>query len=386
LKSENKKHRYDYAIVGAGAAGLMLANAMINDPFFLNTSIILLDRDEKKINDRTWCFWEKGTGEFDHMVSKKWNHIHFAGQTFSKKYAIAPYAYKMIQGIDFYRSLMAKIKACPYIHFITDEIGSITDEGNKVTITGKDGLYVAKQAFSSLFDYDMVRHQNKYPVLQQHFLGWFITTENPVFEKDTATYMDFSVPQNGQTRFMYVLPTSPTEALVEYTLFSEELLPKEAYETAIKEYIYGHLKVSAFTLRETEQGSIPMTCYDFREHQTPNIRYIGTAGGWAKPSTGYTFMSTARKIPKLLAHIKSGKPLDELEFKNKFWYYDLLFLDVLHQANAKGHTIFESLFKNRTPHQIFKFLDEQTNLWEDLGTIMASPKWPFTKALVKRLF
>ena len=128
MKSENKKNQYDYAIVGAGAAGLMLANAMINDPFFLNTSIILLDRDEKKINDRTWCFWEKGTGEFDHMVSKKWNHIHFAGQTFSKKYAIAPYAYKMIQGIDFYRSLMAKIKACPNIHFITDEIGSITDD------------------------------------------------------------------------------------------------------------------------------------------------------------------------------------------------------------------------------------------------------------------
>jgi lycopene beta-cyclase len=35
---------------------------------------------------------------------------------------------------------------------------------------------------------------------------------------------------------MYVLPTSPTEALLEYTLFSHDLAKAE-YETAIKEYI-----------------------------------------------------------------------------------------------------------------------------------------------------
>lgn len=385
-KTKNINKTYDYAIVGAGAAGLMLADAMINDPFFKNASILLLDRDEKMTNDRTWCYWEKGAGAFDKLVSKKWDHIHFAGQNFSNRYPIAPYAYKMVRGIDFYRALMAKVAASDHIAFIQDEVRTLTDEGEQVAIAGVKNSYYAKRAFSSLFDYGMVRHQRKFPVLQQHFLGWFITTENPVFNADTATYMDFSVPQDGHTRFMYVLPTSPTEALVEYTLFSEELLPKEAYETAIKDYVYGHLKASHFTLRETEQGSIPMTCYDFKEHQTPNIRHIGTAGGWAKPSTGYTFMSTARKIPQLVAHIKSGQPLDKLNFKNKFWYYDLLFLDVLHQDNANGHVVFESLFQSRTPHQIFKFLDEQTTIWEDLGTIMASPKAPFTKALIKRLF
>lgn len=386
LKSENTQKKYDFAIVGAGAAGLMLANAMMEDAFFKDARILLLDKDEKLANDRTWCFWEKGNGAFDRLVHKKWNHIHFAGQTFSKRYPIAPYAYKMVRGIDFYRSLMAKVAASATIDFVQDEVRDLRDMAEGVSITGVKGTYTAKKAFSSLFDYGMVRHQRKFPVLQQHFLGWFITTENPVFDADMATYMDFSVAQDGHTRFMYVLPTSPTEALVEYTLFSEELLPMEAYETAIKDYIYGHLKISQFTLRETERGSIPMTCYDFKEHQTPNIRRIGTAGGWAKPSTGYTFMSTARKIPKLVAHIKSGQPLDKLSFKNKFWYYDLLFLDVLHQDNANGHIVFESLFQSRTPHQIFKFLDEETDIWEDLGTILASPKTPFTKALIKRLF
>ena len=36
--------------------------------------------------------------------------------------------------------------------------------------------------------------------------------------------MDFSIDQNFTTQFMYILPFSKTEALVEYTLFSENLL------------------------------------------------------------------------------------------------------------------------------------------------------------------
>jgi len=129
-----------------------------------------------------------------------------------------------------------------------------------------------------------------------------------------------------------------------------------------------------------------MTCYDFKEHHTNRIRFIGTAGGWAKPSTGYTFMSTSKKIPKLIAFLKTGKPLKELNYKNRFWYYDLLLLDVLHSNNEKGHLIFQKLFKNRDPQLIFKFLDEDTSITEDIYYILGCPKTPFTKALIKRLF
>ncbi|HLT52021.1 MAG TPA: lycopene cyclase family protein, partial [Arenibacter sp.] len=56
---------YDYIIIGAGAAGLLLADGLGKDPFFRNRSILLLDRDLKQKNDRTWCFWEAGKGDFD---------------------------------------------------------------------------------------------------------------------------------------------------------------------------------------------------------------------------------------------------------------------------------------------------------------------------------
>jgi lycopene beta-cyclase len=129
-----------------------------------------------------------------------------------------------------------------------------------------------------------------------------------------------------------------------------------------------------------------MTAYDFKAHHSKNMRYIGTAGGWAKPSTGYTFRSTAKKTPKMLEHIKSGKPLNSLSYRTKFWYYDLLFIDVLFNDNAQGYNIFETLFKNRKPQQVFKFLDEETSFIEDVGNMMGSPIVPFTKALFRRLF
>ncbi len=377
---------FDYIIIGAGAAGMMLADAMISDEFFKDKSILLLDKDGKQTNDRTWCFWEKGEGQFDHLVHKKWNHIYFGGKQFSKRFNINPYTYKMIRGIDFYNSLLQRVASHPGIIFKQSEVTDVIDSREHVTVSTLDGTFIGKQIFNSLFHYEMATHQTKYPVLQQHFLGWFVKTKTAVFDVDQATYMDFSIPQKGNTRFMYVLPTTENEALLEYTLFSKDLLPKKEYENAIKDYVENELKCADYEIIETEMGSIPMTCYDFQEHHSKYIRYIGTAGGWAKPSTGYTFASTARKIPVLIDHIKSGKPLHKLNFKNRFWFYDLLFLDVLDKDNANGHYIFETLFKNRDPKLIFKFLDEKTKLWEDVNYIWGCPKKPFIKALLGRLF
>jgi lycopene beta-cyclase len=377
---------YDYIIIGAGAAGLMLADAMIKDPFFKEKSILLLDKDSKKNNDRTWCFWEKGEGQFDSLVHKKWNHIYFAGQQFSNRFNINPYTYKMLRGIDFYESILQRIQMHPNVTFKQTEVTAVVDNGENVKITTSEESFIGARVFNSIFDYKMATHQKEYPVLQQHFLGWFVKTKEPVFDTDQATYMDFSIEQKGNTRFMYVLPVSESEALIEYTLFSEDLLPKDEYEMAIKKYLEKDLDCSNYEITEKEMGSIPMTCYDFKEHHTQNMRYIGTAGGWAKPSTGYTFASTARKIPVLIDFIKTRKPLNNLSFKNRFWYYDLLFLDVLYKDNANGFQIFETLFKNRNPKFIFKFLDEQTTILEDLKYIWGCPKKPFIKALWQRIF
>ena len=71
---------------------------------------------------------------------------------------------------------------------------------------------------------------SKKDTLLQHFMGWEITTETPVFNPEIGTLMDFSLSQQHGITFMYILPVSPNRALVEYTLFTGEVLPKEEYK------------------------------------------------------------------------------------------------------------------------------------------------------------
>lgn len=379
-------NEYDYIIIGAGASGLLLADAILNDSFFDQKKILLLDKNPKNTNDRTWCFWEESNGQFEEIIYKRWNSIHFQGKDVLKRTDIKPYSYKMIRSIDFYNHYLGRIKESSNITFVQEAMVDLNESASEVTVKTTNNTYSSKYIFNSLFDYKMATEQKKYPVLQQHFVGWVIKTKKPIFNANEVTYMDFSIPQKGNTRFMYVLPYSNDTALIEYTLFSEQLLPKGEYEAAIKEYLVARFQCDTYEIIEKEAGSIPMTAYDFREHHTKRIRYIGTAGGWAKPSTGYTLMSTANKIPKLIEHIKLGEPLQKMKLKNKFWFYDMLFLDVLHHNNGNGHAIFESIFKALKPQMVFKFLDEKTSLIEDIIYINTCPKTPFIKALLRRFF
>ena len=54
-------------------------------------------------------------------------------------------------------------------------------------------------------------------------------------------------------------------------------------------------------------------------------------------------------------------------------------------ANELGSKIFSSMFKKGDSTVIFKFLDEETSIWEDLQVIWRCPKMIFVKALIGRI-
>lgn len=388
---------YDYIIVGAGAAGLMLANAMALDPFFSGQRILVLDKDPKEANDRTWCFWEKNEGPLEALICRDWSLIGVSENDQLTPSPILPYKYKMLKGATFYEAMKKGLTHSPNCHFVLEEVteintvsaaasastetaGFLKNGHTKVTTTS--GTYFAPRVFNSIFDYKPLLAQDRYPVLQQHFVGWFVSTQNPVFNPEMATFMDFRVAQKGNTRFMYVLPTSATTALVEYTLFSKDRLKKEAYEAAIVSYLED-IKAGDYEINDTEVGSIPMTCYPFKQFNTPHLLHIGTAGGWSKPSTGFTFRNTQKQVPALVAHLKKGKPLDQFPSKDRFWWYDHILLEVLASDNSQGKAIFEGLFKRRSAPLILKFLSQETHFFQELYIMSAADKWRFTKAFFK---
>ena len=199
-----------------------------------------------------------------------------------------------------------------------------------------------------------------------------------------VTFMDFKIPQNGNTRFMYVLPIDKKTALFEYTLFSKDLLKVSEYEKAIKDYLK-EKNIIDYEISEKEVGNIPMTSFKFEKFNSKNILNIGTAGGWTKASTGYTFSNTSKKTKTLIEFLKSKDDLYKFKQRGKYWYYDLLFLDVLSRNNEEGSALFSAMFKSGNIKSIFRFLDEESTLIEDFRIITSIPSKRFIQAIFKRL-
>jgi lycopene beta-cyclase len=377
--------KYDYIILGAGASGLMLAYRMATDPFFDDKTILIIDKAKSKGNDRTWCFWEQGLGEWDNLLAKTWQKIYFGSKSYSKEIEILPYQYKMIRSENFYNSLWEVINKKANITFRQDTVINFIEHKHKVEVVTNSGVYFGSKLFNSLYKSKLCDSQNKYPVLQQHFVGWFVKTKESVFDDSVATFMDFTVPQKGNTRFMYMLPLDKTTALFEYTLFSEELLELEDYENAIVDYLK-QKNISDFDIIEKEKGVIPMTSFKFSQLNSKHILNIGTAGGWTKASTGYTFRNITKKTKYLIEFLKYKKDLSQFHEKSKFWFYDLIFLDVLANYNNEGAALFSSMFNKADIKTIFKFLDEESTLYEDLKIILSVPPKRFIQSFFKRLF
>ncbi|MBF6641551.1 lycopene cyclase [Flavobacterium sp. J49] len=377
------KH-YHYIFTGAGLSALMTVYEMVLSGKFKDKSILLIDENSKKTNDRTWCFWDD-KGLYDDMASAKWQSAWFKNKVFERQLNLSPYQYKMVKGLDFYNKVFKLISKEENITFLNQKVLDFQELGHHCVVKTVEESFTCNQIFNSIFNPEVVKNQTKYPFLHQHFIGWFIQSKEPVFHPDCATFMDFSVEQKGNTRFMYVLPTSQTEALLEYTLFSKDLLPVAEYETEIKNYI-NKLGITSYELLEKEQGNIPMTCYPFWQHNSKNILNIGSAGGWTKASTGYTFKNTTKKSKALVQFLSKENDLTKFHKADKFWFYDLLLLDILDQKNHLGSTIFSAMFEKGNTTVIFKFLDEETSFWEDLQVIWKCPKMLFIKALFGRIF
>lgn len=374
---------YHYIFTGSGLSALMTVYEMMLSGRFNDKSILLIDENPKKSNDRTWCFWDENH-LFDEIVSKKWPQATFSNKNFSRVLELAPYEYKKIDGVAFYDMVFKNISEHKNIHFLNQKVVDFSELGNHCVVKTEAENFTCNKVFNSIYNPKEVTSQSKYPLIHQHFVGWFIKSKEPVFTPNCATFMDFSVELKNNTRFMYIMPTSTTEALLEYTLFSKNLLSKEEYEIGIQNYIT-KLGITEYEIIEKEAGNIPMTCYPFWKNNTKNIVQIGSAGGWTKASTGYTFKNAVKKSKALVQFLKTESDFTKFHKKDKFWFYDLLLLDILNSKNHLGPNIFSAMFKSGSSEVVFKFLDEETTFLEDLQVIWRCPKMPFIVALLNRL-
>ena len=377
---------YDYIICGGGASGLSIASGLSQDSYFLNKKILIIDPEfPKKEDDRTWCFWENEKSQWDDLTFHKWEKVIFRSKEIDKVISLNPLRYKMLKSMSYYNKGNEIVSKNSNIKSLKEKVIDVKDNGNYCEVITENGHYSSTKVFNSILNWKLLKDNKKYPLLIQHFEGWFIKTEEDIFNEKEATFMDFSIEQNSNTRFMYVLPFSKREALVEYTLFSKDILDKKGYKSAIVDYLK-KAGIKNYTVTNKEFGKIPMTGFPFHKQNSKNIIYIGSAGGWSKPSTGYTFKNIERKSKTLLKFLKKQDNFKKYSRRTRFWFYDLIFLDVLYQNNHLGRKLFTEMFKNNPPELIFKFLDEKSNFIDELKIMSSFSTSIFIKTILKRIF
>ncbi len=383
LNLQNEQETYDYIILGAGCAGLSLLMRILNTHGLSGKKILLIDKKPKVTNDRTWCFWEKEAGFFDNIVFKKWSQLVFASGDYVTSLSIAPYNYKMIRGIDLYVHCFKEISKHSNVEVIYDDILLFSSE--KITLA--TGVINCGNAVVFNSTYKKLPQQKNKHYLLQHFKGRVIETPQPFFDETKATLMDFRVHQKYGTAFVYIMPLSPVKALIEYTLFTPELLTPEQYETELNDYINNTLNIKDYSIIEEEFGIIPMTNAVFSVIEN-GVYNIGTAGGQTKASTGYTFQFIQKQAEAIVALLLQNKnPLVSNKFlKKRFKFYDSTLLNLLKNDHLDSADFFATLYKNNSAATIFKFLDNETSLLEELKIMNTAPRWLFTKAAIKEIF
>ena len=374
--------RYDYAFVGAGAAGLQLILKMISDPFFKEKEILILEKDTKSSNDRTWCFWEQGETIWDQLVAHTWENGLFINSKETLLFKLNPYKYKMVRSADFYVYARKEISKAKRATWISDKIIEI----NGQTLHGEKESYLANHIFDSRIPAEFEKKQNQYHSLIQHFKGWFIRTDKPIFDPTSFTMMDYRLKWKNSTSFTYLLPVSAHSALVEFTLFNDQLLLDHEYDNYLRKYLKHYLRLTDYEIEEVEQGSIPMSDYPFHQHHEKHVTKIGTAGGWVRPSSGYSFKNADRYSSMVINNIKSGRKPGKAVATSRFRRYDSIFLSVLSSRNDLGEDIFTQLYTKRDIHSVFRFLDEASSILEDIKVMFSLNRPQFWKAFFFTFF
>lgn len=375
--------KFDYIIAGAGCAGLSLLHYLNQDPVLSQKKILVIDRNLNKSNDRTWCFWEEDNADFENLKTSTWNSISIHKGEQNIYLPTSPFTYKMIEGFRFYETIISNAKNNQCIQWVEANIESIKD--NQVTWEG--GSAYATYIFNSIIGYNPVFQDNssasqlnafskvfsEKPFLWQHFKGITIEFDQPILDLTTARLMDFNVDQQDATAFMYLLPISYKKALVEYTIFSKEILSQEVYDQNLQLYLQKNFPNQPYQILHKELGAIPMTQHALGENASHCIIPIGTNGAAVKASTGYAFKSIQVQAKQIVHALSNGlKPNGNLP-KTRHFFYDAVLLDILYNKKMSGAEIFTRIFAKNKAATVFRFLSNTSSIFDDIKIMITLP-------------
>jgi lycopene beta-cyclase len=351
--SNDMANRMAVDCLGAGCAALSLA-ARASE--FANHHFTIIDPETHTADDHIWGFWAMPwLASASNGARKQWFKWRIISPDRVIERSSQDHPYSAIHRYEWLKKCRKKALAAG------------------VDFRSKQSRKMALQIFDSR------PPSMKGGVMLQHFSGYEISTNRDVFDSTTAILMDFRCDQSRGMHFIYCLPFSARNALVESTLFSPELAPKPFYDSAIRRYLKEIIGIDDYRITRHEKGVIPMATLPQRD---PHLTGIGANGGAIRPSSGYAFSFIQKQIDQIIASAKPGQPLTVKTPHSRFeLFMDGIFLRVIRHHPLLAPQIFTAMADRLTGDEFALFLSGEAGprLWTKL--VLAMPKWPFICAL-----
>ena len=372
----------DYTFIGFGAANCLLLKNLIECGSLEGKSIAIIEPSSKNKNDRTFCFWstpaEIDALGLEKLISTSWKKISINK---SNAETIEPFVYAHIKGIDLYTETQRLLTTINSTYYTEPFQGNPIVFSEHIELTLSEVQLKTKKVFDSrppIFS----KPANNQSLLYQSFYGWEIETTGYLFDNETATLMDFNIPQKDTCQFIYILPFTAHHALVEVTRFGNEPISEEESNELIQAYLANY--AIDYTICATEHGVIPMASTPLQnEDFGPLWIKTGARANMIKPSTGYAFLAMAHDATLIVQNLENQQPIKRKKTKKRFQLYDRLLLKILDTKGTKGAKIFSTLFEKIPAANVLLFMSEKTHFGQELSIFSKLPFFTFFNALVK---
>jgi lycopene beta-cyclase len=302
---------FDYAIVGGGLQGCLLAHAIARHCPDART--VLIERSEELCGSHTWSFHEsdippEARGWFDPLVSHRWPGylVRFPGH--SRRIDI-PYATITSDGLrESTMSLAAGSAGSAARLPLVIRTGTPCEIAGPTQVILGGGQAVQSRAVIDCRGLAAVGAEPRGAGFQS-FIGREYAVDR-CWPASEPTVMDVPVDQTDGFEFLYELPFGPHRVLLEYTRFHEDPACDPQRADQLIAARLADAGVDSAEVLRTERGCLPMP---YARAARGHLRWIagGYAGGWYHAATGYS-MPLAIRFAELVARSSPERIAAEL--------------------------------------------------------------------------
>ncbi|MCY7313052.1 MAG: FAD-binding protein [Pseudoxanthomonas sp.] len=371
--------RVDLVVIGGGLAGLSLAAGLARGGY--EGRVVILEPRQEYVDDRSWAFWTHTGHALPVAAARRWSCWQFSRQGDAPVSCRAEgWSYAYVRSLDFYRAALRLIASRPNFKLVLGaRAGEVDRNGDRISVATDAGVFSARFVVDTR-PATMDRFSRSF--MFQSFAGRELAFDQPRFDDSRVELMTDMRSDALGFVFSYVLPLSPTHALVESTRFSTHAVGQTQLCADLDQLLAARGWSQAEVLR-AEGAVLPMGLPAAHVSEpTPGVVHAGQGAGALRAASGFGFLRIQAWADRCTRALLQGNaPVGHPPEPKLRGWMDQVFLRALAQHPERSAEFFLRLAESVPGEAFVRFMSDQGG-WRDYARIVtALPPGPFLQAL-----